>query len=201
MRTGEENRRFEGHSGRLLGWHLTPQIALSWSDDNAVRRMGLDASQRRSQPILMPQASEGRERSRLSHPLASFPEGRQLANVVIGTSDGRLVHFQPGQRPARRAPAYAPYPRHRVHLPEAEAFATCSDDGTVRMWRNGEAVMGGVFYTSAPVVRLLPVKGFAAGPRRTGPRVRPERVLGRLPLAEPAGATAAWLAFARALAR
>ena len=106
--------------------------------------------------LLTQQAFRGRRQSRLSRPVARAAKEQPLSNVVLGTSDGHIVHVPPGERP-RATRLHTHRIRDIVHVAEAEAFATCSDDGTVRMWRNGEAVMGGVFYTSAPVVRLLPV--------------------------------------------
>ena len=156
LSTGEEIRRFEGHSGRLLGWYLTPEIGLSWSDDNAVRLWDLsradagpspsDAAHVEGPGTITAVASDGPDPGR---------SPARLTNVVLGTSDGRLISFSPGQQP-RDTRIHTHAVRSIAYLPAAGAFATASDDGTVRMFRNGEVVTGAVFYSSAPVVHLQP---------------------------------------------
>jgi WD40 repeat protein len=154
--TGAELRRFEGHSGRLLGWYLTPEIGLSWSDDNAVRLWDLsradagpspsDAARVEGPGTITAVASEGRDPGQST---------ARLTNVVLGTSDGRLISFSPRQQP-RDTRIHSHAVRSIAYLPAARAFATASDDGTVRMSRSGEVVTGAVFYSSAPVVHLQP---------------------------------------------
>ena len=157
LRTGEEIRRFEGHSGHLLGWYLTPDLAVSWSDDNGIRAWDLTREDAGPAPVdAAGLDAPARITAVTSRPTDTAASSRTLARIVMGTSDGRIIGFAPGQEPLDTR-----VHTHRVHdivyVPGADAFATCSDDGTVRLWRNGAVVAGAVFYSPSPVVRLLPV--------------------------------------------